>query len=159
MSYNVHGNEANSPETAMKMLYTLSSGTNAQANELLKTQFCCYRPLLNPDGRDRYVNYFNSVVGQYLFGSIFKRAYRTLAGGRPNHYYFDLNRDWAWQTQLESKHRLALSISGCRKFMSIFMSKAITNHIILLQHRACSSGYYAVAKSFQVELKKTCKVF
>jgi hypothetical protein len=29
-------------------------------------------------------------------------------GGRYNHYIFDLNRDWAWQTQLESQQRLAL---------------------------------------------------
>ena len=29
-------------------------------------------------------------------------------GGRTNHYYFDLNRDWAWQSQIESVQRLAL---------------------------------------------------
>jgi hypothetical protein len=27
-------------------------------------------------------------------------------GGRPNHYLFDLNRDWAWATQVESQQRL-----------------------------------------------------
>ena len=27
-------------------------------------------------------------------------------GGRTNHYYFDLNRDWAWQTQIESQLRI-----------------------------------------------------
>ncbi|RYG00031.1 MAG: zinc carboxypeptidase, partial [Chitinophagaceae bacterium] len=27
-------------------------------------------------------------------------------GGRPNHYYFDLNRDWAWQTQVETQQRM-----------------------------------------------------
>jgi hypothetical protein len=27
-------------------------------------------------------------------------------GGRINHYYFDLNRDWAWQTQVESRQRV-----------------------------------------------------
>ncbi|HVW60263.1 MAG TPA: hypothetical protein VHC48_09520, partial [Puia sp.] len=27
-------------------------------------------------------------------------------GGRTNHYNFDLNRDWAWQTQIETQQRL-----------------------------------------------------
>ena len=26
--------------------------------------------------------------------------------GRPNHYLFDLNRDWAWMTQIESEQRV-----------------------------------------------------
>ncbi|HEY1025817.1 MAG TPA: zinc carboxypeptidase, partial [Sphingobacteriaceae bacterium] len=29
-------------------------------------------------------------------------------GGRSNHYYFDLNRDWAWQSQKETQARMAL---------------------------------------------------
>lgn len=109
LSYNVHGNEANSTETAMKMLYTLSSGTSAQANEWLKNTVVVIDPCLNPDGRDRYVNYFNSVVGQKPNSDPSSREHiEPWPGGRPNHYYFDLNRDWAWQTQLESKQRLAL---------------------------------------------------
>ena len=64
LSYNVHGNEANSTETSMKMLYTLSSGQDKQAIEWLKNTVVVIDPCLNPDGRDRYVNYFNSVVGK-----------------------------------------------------------------------------------------------
>ncbi|MBT8268149.1 MAG: zinc carboxypeptidase, partial [Bacteroidia bacterium] len=29
-------------------------------------------------------------------------------GGRPNHYLFDLNRDWAWASQIESASRLTV---------------------------------------------------
>ena len=109
LSYNVHGNEANSTETAMKMLYTLSSGTDTRANEWLKNTVVVIDPCLNPDGRDRYVNYFNSVVGEKPNSDPSSREHiEPWPGGRPNHYYFDLNRDWAWQTQLESKQRLAL---------------------------------------------------
>jgi hypothetical protein len=36
------------------------------------------------------------------------RTRRTLARGRTNHYYFDLNRDWAWATQVETRQRLKL---------------------------------------------------
>lgn len=109
LSYNVHGNEANSTETSMKMLYTLSSGENSQANEWLKNTVVVIDPCLNPDGRDRYVNYFNSVVGKLPNSDPSSREHiEPWPGGRPNHYYFDLNRDWAWQTQVESQQRLAL---------------------------------------------------
>ena len=109
LSYNVHGNEANSTETSMKMLYTLASGKNAQASEWLKNTVVVIDPCLNPDGRDRYVNYFNSVVGKVPNPDPSSREHiEPWPGGRPNHYYFDLNRDWAWQTQVESQQRLAL---------------------------------------------------
>ncbi|WP_131539517.1 M14 family metallopeptidase [Pedobacter nototheniae] len=109
LSYNVHGNEANSTETAMKMLYTLSAGQDKQVNEWLKNTVVVIDPCLNPDGRDRYVNYFNSVVGQTPNSDPSSREHiEPWPGGRPNHYYFDLNRDWAWQTQVESQQRLAL---------------------------------------------------
>ncbi|RNL50553.1 M14 family metallopeptidase [Pedobacter jejuensis] len=109
LSYNVHGNEANSTETAMKMLYNLASGSNQQANNWLKNTVVIIDPCLNPDGRDRYANYFNSVVGEKPNADPSSREHiEPWPGGRPNHYYFDLNRDWAWQTQLESKQRLAL---------------------------------------------------
>lgn len=109
LSYNVHGNEANSTETSMKMLYTLVSGTNQQANAWLKNTVVVIDPCLNPDGRDRYVNYFNSVVGKTPNSDPAAREHiEPWPGGRPNHYYFDLNRDWAWQTQIESQQRLAL---------------------------------------------------
>ncbi|NTE05176.1 zinc carboxypeptidase [Agrobacterium tumefaciens] len=109
LSYNVHGNEANSTETSMKMLYTLASGTNQQANSWLKNTVVVIDPCLNPDGRDRYVNYFNSVVGKTPNSDPAAREHiEPWPGGRPNHYYFDLNRDWAWQTQIESQQRLAL---------------------------------------------------
>ncbi|QIL39421.1 zinc carboxypeptidase [Pedobacter sp. HDW13] len=109
LSYNVHGNEASSTETSMKMLYTLVSGTNKPATEWLKNTVVVIDPCLNPDGRDRYVNYFNSVVGKTPNSDPASREHiEPWPGGRPNHYYFDLNRDWAWQTQIESQQRLAL---------------------------------------------------
>jgi Zinc carboxypeptidase len=109
LSYNVHGNEANSTETAMKMLYTLVSDNNKPAVEWLKNTVVVIDPCLNPDGRDRYVNYFNSVVGKTPNSDPSSREHiEPWPGGRPNHYYFDLNRDWAWQTQIESQQRLAL---------------------------------------------------
>lgn len=64
-------------------------------------------PCVNPDGRDRYVNWFNSVVGKNANPQLIAREHNEpWPGGRTNHYNFDLNRDWAWQTQIESRQRI-----------------------------------------------------
>lgn len=107
LSYNVHGNEASSTETAMKVLYTLAERKDEQIKQWLKNVVVIIDPCLNPDGRDRYVNYFNSVVGTAPDPNPMSREhYEPWPGGRTNHYYFDLNRDWTWQTQIESQQRL-----------------------------------------------------
>ncbi|HSC52207.1 MAG TPA: M14 metallopeptidase family protein [Phnomibacter sp.] len=106
MSYNVHGNEASSSEAVMKAAYYLL--TDAKAEEWLKNTLVILDPCMNPDGRDRYANWFNSVVGDKFNADPGSREHsEPWPGGRSNHYNFDLNRDWAWQTQVESQQRLA----------------------------------------------------
>jgi hypothetical protein len=66
-------------------------------------------PCINPDGRDRYVNWFNQVKSTpYNIDQNAKEHSEPWPGGRPNHYLFDLNRDWAWVTQVESQKRIAI---------------------------------------------------
>jgi hypothetical protein len=109
MSYNVHGNEASSTETAMKTLYMLTAGQTKDIRSWLKNTVVVLDPCLNPDGRERYVNFFNSVSGMIPDPSPEAREHREpWPRGRVNHYYYDLNRDWAWQTQKETVQRLAL---------------------------------------------------
>lgn len=109
LSYNVHGNEASSSETAMKVLYTLASGTTPQTNDWLKNTVVVIDPCLNPDGRERFVNYFTSVSGAQPNANPDAREHsEPWPRGRVNHYYFDLNRDWAWQSQIETRQRLVL---------------------------------------------------
>jgi hypothetical protein len=59
LSYNVHGNEANSTETSMKTLYELINPDNAKTKEWLKNTVVILDPCINPDGRDRFANFFN----------------------------------------------------------------------------------------------------
>jgi hypothetical protein len=109
LSYNVHGNEASSSEASMLTLYALVDPKNTQTKQWLKNTLVIIDPCLNPDGRDRYVNWFNSVVGKNPNPSLDAREHdEPWPGGRTNHYNFDLNRDWAWQTQTESQARVAL---------------------------------------------------
>ena len=104
LSYNVHGNEANSTETSMKVLYELASGGNSRYNEWLEKLVIVLDPCLNPDGRDRYSNWYNQVANLSPNPNINTREhYENWTHGRSNHYLFDLNRDWVWQTQIESE--------------------------------------------------------
>jgi hypothetical protein len=107
LSYNVHGNETSSSEAAMLTLYTLVDPKNTNSKEWLKNLVIILDPCINPDGRDRYVNWFNSMVGMHANPEPLAREHvEPWPGGRSNHYNFDLNRDWAWQTQVESQQRL-----------------------------------------------------
>ncbi|MEO6254840.1 MAG: M14 metallopeptidase family protein [Ferruginibacter sp.] len=107
LSYNVHGNEASSSEVSMKTLYELLNPSNTQTKNWLKNTVIIIDPCLNPDGRDRYVNWFNQVVGKDPDANPNSREHsEPWPGGRVNHYNFDLNRDWAWQTQVETQGRI-----------------------------------------------------
>ncbi|MDR6570442.1 M14 family metallopeptidase [Chitinophaga ginsengisegetis] len=108
LSYNVHGNEAVSTEAAMKALYELVNNGNAQTQQWLKNTVVIIDPCLNPDGRERYVNFYNNTRSVTPNVNRWSREHNEpWPGGRANHYYFDLNRDWAWQTQKESQQRVA----------------------------------------------------
>ena len=107
LSFNVHGNEASSSEAFLLTIHALTDPSNAQTKEWLKNTVVILDPCINPDGRDRYVNWYNSVVGkQYNADPVSREHAEPWPGGRSNHYNFDLNRDWAWQTQVETRQRI-----------------------------------------------------
>lgn len=109
LSYNVHGNESSSSEAAMKTLYALVNPQRSDTKEWLKNTVVIMDPMLNPDGRDRYVHWYKETVGeQFNARGNAREHHEPWPGGRTNHYYFDLNRDWAWLTQKESRARLAV---------------------------------------------------
>ncbi len=109
LSYNVHGNEAVSSEAVMAVLYDLANAKDAEVQKWLQNTVVLVDPCVNPDGHDRYVNWYNRVHNQTPNASPYSWEHREpWPGGRYNHYYFDLNRDWAWQTQQESRQRIAL---------------------------------------------------
>ena len=105
LSYNVHGNEASSTEASMVTLYELITSKK----EWLENTVVIIDPCINPDGRDRYANWFNQVASTpYDPAQVAAEHSEPWPGGRPNHYLFDLNRDWAWATQVESQARLKI---------------------------------------------------
>ncbi|WP_445664514.1 M14 metallopeptidase family protein [Fodinibius sp. AD559] len=108
LSYNVHGNETSSSEAAMKTIYELVRPDNSETKSWLQNTVVVIDPMLNPDGRERYVNWFRQTVGEEFNAQVEAREHHEpWPNGRTNHYYFDLNRDWAWLTQKESRQRVA----------------------------------------------------
>ncbi|HTL07384.1 MAG TPA: M14 family metallopeptidase [Chitinophagaceae bacterium] len=108
LSYNVHGNEPSSSEAAMLTLYELANPANAKTKEWLRNEVIIMDPCINPDGRDRYVHWQTQVQGRHPNANPVAREHmEPWPNGRTNHYNFDLNRDWAWQTQIETQQRLA----------------------------------------------------
>ncbi|HEX9958037.1 MAG TPA: M14 family zinc carboxypeptidase, partial [Fibrella sp.] len=115
LSYNVHGNEAVSSEAFMEVMYgLLNVGTKVSSQytvspKILETSVVILDPGLNPDGHDRYVNWYNQMQGRVADPTPFSREHsEPWPGGRYTHYYFDPNRDWAWQTQEVTQQRMAL---------------------------------------------------
>ncbi len=107
LSYNVHGNEAVSTEAALLTLFDLVDPRNIQTRKWLENTIVIIDPCMNPDGRERYVSFYNSSKNIIPDPLPFTREHREpWPGGRTNHYYFDLNRDWAWQTQKETRQRM-----------------------------------------------------
>lgn len=107
LSYNVHGNEASASEAALNVLWQLASRNDEEMLGYLKNLVIVIDPLLNPDGHERYVNYEITHSGA---SRVSDRAgiehNEDWPSGRTNHYYFDLNRDWAWLTQPETQARV-----------------------------------------------------
>jgi len=107
LSYNVHGNEAVSSEAAMQTLYELASTQDPVKLQWLNETLVVLDPCLNPDGRDRYVTWYKQTKGAHANADPNSREHNfQWASGRTNHYYFDLNRDWAWMTQKETQARI-----------------------------------------------------
>ena len=109
LSFGVHGNEAGASESALATLYDLARPDNSIAQEWLKNTIVILDPAINPDGFSRYTHW-NWNIGNHLPNPLTEAAehHEPWPGGRVNHYLFDLNRDWAWQTQVESQQRLKI---------------------------------------------------
>jgi len=107
LGYGVHGNEANSAEAAMQTVYELTASDDPRVKEWLESCVVLIDPLTNPDGHERYVQFYNSVSGERPVADRFAAEQNERwPAGRSNHYLFDLNRDWAWQSQQETRNRL-----------------------------------------------------
>lgn len=108
LEYGVHGNEISSTEAGMMTAYHLAAAQgDTLADMVLKNSVVIIDPMQNPDGRDRFINYFRQTRGRWPDANQQAAEHReNWPGGRTNHYLFDMNRDWFAMTQLETQGRI-----------------------------------------------------
>lgn len=109
LSYGVHGNEAGASESSLATLYELTRPNNKKVQDLLENAVVIMDPSINPDGYSRYTHWNWNAGNAIPNPNPESREHNEpWPGGRVNHYLFDLNRDWAWQTQVETQQRLEI---------------------------------------------------
>jgi len=104
----IHGDEPAGPEACTALLYTLAASREAEVEELLSALVVVVDPCANPDGHERHASYWRSVAGDEPDPD--PRSLENdppWPAGRTNHFGVDLNRDWAWATQPETRARIA----------------------------------------------------
>jgi hypothetical protein len=105
-TYGQHGDESASTEAALWTAYELAAGS-PDVDGILDSVVVVLDPAANPDGRDRYVQWYRGVRGLLPNPSPGASEHHPpWPAGRYNHYLFDLNRDWTWATQAETRGRL-----------------------------------------------------
>ncbi|MFC7669046.1 M14 family zinc carboxypeptidase [Hymenobacter humi] len=108
LNFGVHGNESSSSEAALLLAYYLTASTSPETQQWLQQSVVTVDPLENPDGRDRASHWFDQNKSWPNPTDPLDREHtEAWPGGRTNHFYTDLNRDWLSLTQPESRARMA----------------------------------------------------
>ena len=132
LSYNVHGNEANSMEASIKTIYELVNPNNAKTKEWLKNTVVIMDPCINPDGRDRYANYYNQYGNIPANNDPQAREHREPGpADEPIIIYSTLTETGRGKPKPNPNRGLKSITSGCRMCTWISMSKATTHPTIL----------------------------
>ena len=107
LGYGVHGNEASASNASILGIYYLAASNSEETNEILNNTVILFDPCLNPDGFQRFANWVNSNKNLVPNPDNNDREFSEVwPGGRTNHYWFDLNRDWLPVQLPESQARV-----------------------------------------------------
>lgn len=107
MGYSIHGNESSGSNAALLAAYYLAAAQGAQIDALLDNTIILLDPSFNPDGLNRFATWANMHKSKNLVTDPASREFNEVwPGGRFNHYWFDLNRDWLPAVHTESRNRL-----------------------------------------------------
>lgn len=149
LSYNVHGNESVSTEASMQTIYDLFTTKSSYLENIV----VLIDPCINPDGRDRYVNWYNQFKNSpNQVDPNSKEHHEGWWSGRSNHYMFDLNRDWAWLTQVESQQRLKQFNKWLPHVHVDFHEQGVDNPYYFAP---AAEPFHEVITGFQREFQKT----
>ncbi|MFM9907911.1 MAG: M14 metallopeptidase family protein [Chitinophagaceae bacterium] len=107
IGHSIHGNEPSGANASLVTAYYLAAAQGKQIDELLDNTVILLDPSFNPDGLQRFSTWVNQHKSKNLVSDPNSREFNEAwPGGRFNHYWFDLNRDWLPAVHLESQNRL-----------------------------------------------------
>ncbi|MEI9807967.1 MAG: M14 family metallopeptidase [Bacteroidota bacterium] len=107
IGHSIHGNEQSGSNAALVSAYYLAAAQGKQIDELLENTVILFDPSFNPDGMQRFSTWANQHKSKNLVSDPNSREFNEVwPGGRFNHYWFDLNRDWLPAVHVESQNRL-----------------------------------------------------
>lgn len=109
MAYSIHGNETSGADAAITAIYHLAASKEQAVTQMLDNMIIVIDPMMNPDGRARFaksLEQYRGTAPNVDDQSLLHRG--DWPSGRTNHYFFDLNRDFFYLTQPETKGRVSL---------------------------------------------------
>ncbi|TDJ64537.1 MAG: hypothetical protein E2O35_08690 [Proteobacteria bacterium] len=110
LAYGIHGDEISSTDASMLTAYhLLAARGDSRIDDILRNSVVILDPMLNPDGRDRFIHGFEMAEGLSPDPDRLSAEHdQPWPSGRGNHYLFDMNRDWFAMTQPETRGRVAV---------------------------------------------------
>ena len=108
IGHSIHGNESSGSNASLLTAYYLAAAQGPEIDALLENTVILLDPSFNPDGLNRFASWANTNKSQTQVSDPNAREFNEMwPGGRFNHYWFDLNRDWLPAQHKESQNRLA----------------------------------------------------
>lgn len=121
IGHSIHGNEPSGANASLLSAYYLAAARGAEVEDLLKNTVILFDPSFNPDGLQRFSTWANQHKSKNLVSDPASREFNEVwPGGRFNHYWFDLNRDWLPAVHRESQNRL--------KWFHLWKPNILTDH-------------------------------
>lgn len=119
--FSIHGNEASGANAGLAYAYYLAAAQGPEIESKLDNMVILMDPSFNPDGLQRFAYWANTNRSINLNPDKNEREYHEVwPGGRTNHYWFDLNRDWLPAQLPESRARI--------KTFHSWMPNILTDH-------------------------------
>jgi hypothetical protein len=105
--FSIHGNEPSGANAGLLAAYYLAAAQGSEIDQMLDNTVVLFDPSFNPDGLQRFAYWANTNKSINLNPDPNDREYDEVwPGGRTNHYWFDMNRDWLPVQLPESRARL-----------------------------------------------------
>jgi len=121
IGHSIHGNESSGANASLLSAYYLAAAQGKQIDDLLDNVVILFDPSFNPDGLQRFSTWTNQHKSKNLVTDPNSREFGEVwPGGRFNHYWFDLNRDWLPAVHVESQNRL--------KWFHLWKPNILTDH-------------------------------